>query len=343
MNVEAATCAATEVIMRRRRFLGGISAAIAAGGAAPILGTSPAGADLPIIRPGGPRGPSYRFLTNDPAYVDARPCYSPDGRHILFMRSHADDQNESDFWIVPVDGGDAQVFYADERLQATRPDWSWSRRSYEIAFAGIEDMRLGIWLLDVRTREVAEIPFGDPASVKPSYPSWYPDGRSLIATNYETNVQQILRSNLVNPPVPLTDPALVWAGMASVSRSIAAGNPIAFAGQVPNAQGYDQDENQIWIQETGKAPYQLDPAQARSPWWSPDGQAVAFESNRNDDGTQVYQIFTGSADGLDATAITPHALATQHAKWSPVRPQLTFAVAFPAGGAGVAVVDLGQA
>lgn len=327
--------------MRRRRFLRGLTVAAAATGAPPLLVVTPARADLPVLRLGTGRGLTYRFLTDDPSWIDARPCYSPNGRHVLFMRSPVSNQDVSEFWILPTIGGVAERFFASPDLQATRPDWSWSRSSFEIAFTGIDAKKqLGVWLLDVETRDVVRIPFGDPADVKPSYPSWYPDGRSLVATNYQENVQQILRSDLVNPPVPLTDPTLVWAGMSSVSPDTRAGNTIVFAGQRPSSQGYNEDDNQLWIQEVGRPPLELDPKQARSPWWSPDGQAIAFESNRDNDGHQIYQIFTEPGDGGEATAATPHALATQHAKWSPIGPQLTFAAGFPAGGAGIAVVDL---
>lgn len=326
--------------MRRRRFLEGLAAGTAAG--ALLRDPREAAARLPVIRP--PAGPSFRFLTDDPAFVDARPCFSPRGDRVLFMRSPADDQEVSSFWIVPTAGGRAEPFFVGDALQATRPDWSWVRTSYEIAFTGIDEQkRLGVYLLDARTRDVVRLPAGNPAVDVMSYPSWYPDGRSLVVTNYATGVHQIVRLDLDRPGVltPLTDPALVWAGMSSVSPSTAAGNPIAFAGQLPEGT-YNQDANQIWIQEAGRPPFQLNPGQGRTPWWSPNGRQIAYESNRAaPQGQQVYQIFEIDGDGDGLAPVTPHALGAQHAKWSPVSPSIVFAASFPVGGGGIAIVDLG--
>lgn len=322
--------------MRRRRFL---EAAAVTGGTLLLEPRAAEPARLPFLP--GPALPTYRFLTDDPQYLDARPCFSPRGDHVLFMRSPAHDESRSAFWIVRSDGtAPAEPFFVSDALQATRPDWSWSRTSYEIAFTGIDDGGLlGVYLLDVRTRDVIRLAAGDPHVEVMSYPSWYPGGRSLVVTNYAKGVNQIVRLDLDRPGVltPMTDPSLVWAGMSSVSPSTADGNPIVFAGQLPVGE-YDQDENQIWIQEEGRPPFRLDPGQGRAPWWSPDGGRIAFESNRADAAKQVYQIFTLDADGTHLAAASPHPLAAQHAKWSPDGRAIAFAVGFPIGGGGIALV-----
>jgi len=325
--------------MRRRRFIEGVALT---GGVLLLDRRESSATRLPFVP--GPAVPRFRSLTDDPAYLDARPCFSPRGDTVLFMRSPAADQEISSFWTAPASGGvAAEPFFADDDLQATRPDWSWSRTSYEVAFTGIRDGLFGVYLLDVRTRDVIQLPAGDPTVDLMQYPSWYPNGRSLVVTNYRRGLNQIVRLDLDRPGVltPLTDPALVWEGMSSVSPSRRAGNPIAFAGQLPVGE-YNQDDNQIWIQEAGEDPFQANPGQGRTPWWSPDGERIAYESNRDaPGGQQVYQIFQLTPENDDPVATTPHALAAQHAKWSPSGRSIVFAAAFPGlDGGGIAVVDL---
>ena len=141
----------------------------------------------------------------------------------------------------------------------------------------------------------------------------------------------------------LTHPTVIWAGMSSVSPDTRAGNPIVFAGQVPNSGGYNEDTNQIWILAPGQPPAELDPGQGRAPWWSPDGKLVAFESNRPFSTSQHYRIFVQSGEALgseDAMLATPFAMNVQHAKWSHDGKQLVFAAGFPVGGAGIAIAEL---
>lgn len=309
-------------------------------------------------RIGTPAGSRYRVLTNEPGYIHQRPCFSPQGDLVLFMRSPRGDPNKSSFWVVTAAGGEEGLFFEDKNIQATRPDWSWSRTSYEIAFTGQDGDVFGLYLLDVSTRDFRHLPLGDLENVE--YPSWYPDGKSLAVTNYvKSGENQLFRVDLNDSsgseepsPVltPLTDPTLVWAGMSSVSPDSERGNPIAFAGQKPNGH-YDEATNQIWIQEVDKPPFQLDPLQGRTPWWSPDGQLVAFESNRDEPvckkdpncAAEVYQIFIESGGGSDARATTPVAWHdVQHPKWSPDSSSIVFSVGFPKvkGGSGIAIVDL---
>jgi dipeptidyl aminopeptidase/acylaminoacyl peptidase len=290
---------------------------------------------------------TFRFLTNNQEFIDARPVFSPDGRSVLFMRSPISNPegNQATLWIVPAAGGDATLFFGDPNLQTTRPDWSHTRSAFQIAFTGLKKGvdKPGTYLLDVSTKRVKNV-------LKPgkhiwSYPSWYPDGKHLAVTNYDPFVHQVVKSDLKGLYEPLTDPKVVWAGMSSVSPNSSLGNPIVFAGQIPATKpipppdGYNEDTNQIWIQMEGEPPFQIDPNQGRAPWWSPDGEFIAFESNRTTEATQ-YLIFVHSLKDGSTVPVTPMALNVQHAKWSPDGSQIVFAVGFRSGGAGIAVVDL---
>lgn len=302
---------------------------------------------------------TFRFLTDDPAFEDGRPVFSPDGKHVLFMRSLVTNQNVSTFWIVSTEGGKAELFYDGEQhkpepLQATRPDWSRERRSFEIAFTGVGKDDSGLWLLDARTKDVKQVPLptgGDGGRNIWSYPSWYHDGKFLAVTNYKLLVHQLVRTDLEGKVEPLTDPSVVWAGMSSVSPGSPQDAVLVFAGEKPAPQpppklppadqcspdGYCQNLNQIWIQKPGEAPYQIDGKQGRAPWWSPDGRYIAFESNR--DGHH-FRIFVHSMQDGWTVPVTPEGLNVQHAKWSPDGRDLVFGAALDGGGAGIATVKV---
>jgi Tol biopolymer transport system component len=148
--------------MKRKDFLGRAAGAAVSMLLVFVIALAVAScASSPPLKPPG-QGP-WRFLTRDSSFEDGRPVFSPDGKHVLFMRSPANDQNVSTFWIVPSEGGEAKLFYSGEQhkpepLQATRPDWSRKRRSFEIAFTGTGTDDSGLWLLDARTKEVKKVP-----------------------------------------------------------------------------------------------------------------------------------------------------------------------------------------
>jgi Tol biopolymer transport system component len=297
-------------------------------------------------------------------FTDSRPGFSPDGSTVVFMRST--DSAPSALYTVPIFGGPAQKIQpvdCPENLSLTRPDWSWHRRSFEIAFAGNLPAHDGvaaqanIYLLDVVTSACRLVLQGSPEQNQVySYPSWYGDGVRLAITNYWFQVDEtgcseesdpqplLLRLDVVRTTLTaLTSPASIWPGMSSVAQHPRGGFPaIAFAGERPIAGGrYCQDDNQIWIRTPSGELREADGQQGRSPWWSPSGLLIAFESNRCASSPQDYQIFVQSPRRPELIApVTPPGLPVQHAKWSPDARKLVFAYQAGDVGAGIAYVDL---
>ena len=285
---------------------------------------------------GGPSSPSLRFVVDDPDFVYSRPCFSPDGQRILFMRapltgdrSVIENSNESDWglWTVPESGGVPERFFYDPRLHATRPDWSWS--TGQVAFTGVRDSSSTLWILNQDGGDLTSVPVGQPTLQQVHYPSWYPDGRAIALTDY--GGRQVVRVQLGEPTTrPLTDPRVIWAGMCSVSPDSRSGNPIAFAGQRPSDR-YDAGENEIWVQDrTGLKP--LDGRQGRMPAWSPTGRLafVSHERRRPMPTFTLYPrsvpaqqstVYVADAVGRDgqtpAFAASPFGFGVGHAKWSP--------------------------
>ncbi len=228
---------------------------------------------------------ALRLVVSDPAFLDSRPCFSPEGDRVLFMRAPAGrdperalhaDSNPWSLWAVPLDGGRPSPVFSDRELAATRPDWC--RATGRIAFTGIRRGRAGLWLVDGDGRNLVEVPVGSPPASRVYYPSWYPDGSSLAVTDYDR--RQVVRVDLASGSIePLTSPGNVWAGMSSVSPDAGAGHPVAFAGQRPSGR-WDPGGNAIWLTRPGHSPRRLDREQGRMPAWSLDGRRLAFVSTR---------------------------------------------------------------
>lgn len=295
------------------------------------------------------------FIISDPGYEYSRPCFNGAGDTIIFMRKGTGTNPPPiGLFTVPAFVGpraQPSLYYQPERgtINATRPDWCWDNG--KVAFTGIPvegKFPPGSWWVidggpNSHARNVRIVPA---VHLQPTridgkhnykaydieYPSWYPDGISVSATNYgpyqairmSTQTGHFSTLTALSPPTTESGNANIWVGMTSASRG--EGNPIAFAGQRPS-QNYEQDSNRIWIKETDKDPYLLEgpnAPQGRAPWFSPSGNRIVFESDRLTNAN--YQLFISNFPGGQPVEdpLTPATWFSQHAKWSPDGNWLTF-------------------
>jgi hypothetical protein len=218
---------------------------------------------------------------------------------------------------------------------ATRPDWCWA--SNQIAY----NTQGGIVI--VNGLQI----FVGPSEITKGmiYPAWYPGGGDLVVYNTNPNgALPVPRSSKINLDYDMTITIArqnmandqVWAGMPSVNP--ANSNLIAFAGQLIAGQThYDQDKNYIWLADNSTPPTvkPLDPDatgpfnsayQGRAPWWSPNGEWIAFESDRTSSNGQ-YAIFIQPSDGSKAAVqVTDYEWNANHAKWYPNGTELVVSV-----------------
>ncbi len=278
------------------------------------------------------------FLTAVTDGSDDWPCFSPDGKSVVFSRTT--DGRDWQLLRVAVAGGAAvKITPSPLAVAATRPDWS--ANGDLIAFTGIStDGSAAIWVIK-SDGSGADALSSAGLSDRMFYPSWYPDGTHLAAMDGREFV--IKRVDLAGgAAVALTRRAQVFTGRPSVSPE---GNWITFAGQKNDGQPYDQTHNVIWLLGASGTLNTLEahPLQGRAPVWSPDGMHVAFESDRGSrDGR--YAVFVIGRDGTGLVQVTDYALNAVHPAWSADGRTMAFSALSPEGGnrRGIAVIDYPQ-
>ncbi|MEP2937589.1 MAG: hypothetical protein ABJM06_09660 [Gilvibacter sp.] len=266
--------------------------------------------------------PITQLGQSNPIYSDGRPCFAPDGKTVLFERSIINKMN-AQLFSVPIDNtiknGESCYYYSDS-YQCLRADWSWSSsQPNAIAFTAIANGTSTVMLLK---------PGGTPDSAKAittpgfkdailSYPAWFANGKSLLLTNYSK--YELLKYELSTNDIWTLTPELFMSGMGTVSPTNS--NLVAFAGQ-PRKLTYDQNINQIWIQDGFNDPelFSSDEKGAigRAPWFSPDGTVMAFEAKGDNGMMQIFlKRITIPYQSTDAVQVSTAKMYAQHAKFSP--------------------------
>ena len=280
----------------------------------------------------------FRFLVDDPQFVYSRPCFSPSGDRVLYMRAPATDNpstaansNRSPWtlWTVPTEGGEQRLLFDDPVIIPTRPDWS--AVSNRIALTGMTAEGASVWILDPETGKVEPVAIADRYSGSLYYPTWYPDGERIAVTDYSSHTLLEVWPDQGRAR-PLTDPSRIWVGMASVAPEPQPLPRVAFAGQRPR-DSYSVANNRIWIRQPDGTLHLLDAAHGRTPWWSPTGDRLAFSGVRTTahpspvisprmfppTNVRIYVQRVGPAGAAAGSprVVSPPDHASIHPKWHP--------------------------
>jgi Tol biopolymer transport system component len=293
-----------------------------AGPESPVTATA-ANLEAGVLAPGEAR---ITWLTHADGVSDYRPVFSPDGSAVLFERTPIG-TGTTTLYILRLDVPDAEPepFLKDAPPgmgSQTRPDWSWS--TDEVAFCIGNN---GPICLARGDGTGARVLAGTEGMI---YPSWYADGQSMaVMTNL--GAPRDVRIDRTGTLLGRLTPEDLYAGMPSISH----GDPpvLAFPGQ-PAVPPYNQQNNRIYICAGPATARELDGKQGRAPWWTPNGELLAFESNRATANPWEYAIYISTPDGSKQVQVTDVHYNAQHAKFSPDAERIVLCAQPRGGGRG---------
>ena len=249
-----------------------------------------------------------RRLTESSAWT-GNPSWSPDGKQFVYQQ-FSPQSGDVAIYVADADGG--SPMRVGEEVAAP----SWSPDGRLIAVANLSPRGLGIIDVDKALagegsayRQLTTVP----SSVPEEYASWSPDGRQLAFTSHRSGdsdvwVVDVTGENLRN----LTH----YPGALDDSPSWSPdGKLIAFGSSRDSAsQSEGEVTGDIYVMEPdGGEVRRLTAARGGSygPEWSPDGELIAFNSQR-DGNSEVYVM---RADGSDQRRLTRHREADGFVAW----------------------------
>ena len=281
-------------------------------------------------------GGNQQRLTNDPDN-DLNPSWSPDGKRIAFASSR--DGNflgnipADEIYVMDADGNN-QKNLTNNLGNDISP--SWSPDGKRIAFSSFRKDRAGnlnhfdIYVMDAdggNQQRLTDNPHGD------QYPSWSPDGKRIAFSSareghfigdfgltseiYVMDIDGGNQQRFTENPHGDQYPSWSPDGQRIIFSSRRDGHfrndfGISYEIYVMDVDGGNQQR----LTENRKNDWE--------PSWSPDGERIAFTSDRKGD-LQNFEIYVIDTDGGNQQRLTNHRGDSGTPSWSPDGERIVFA------------------
>jgi TolB protein len=266
-------------------------------------------------------GGNRRQLTESgAAAVDASgsgsPAWSPDGELIAYSSSGeavAEDQRDLDIYVMRADGSEMRRLTSD-RVPDGAP--AWSPDGARIAFAhtrgqGAEGLDGVIVVMDADGQSRVDVTrHPDTASAVDSQPAWSPDGSLIAFTRFTLTPAAAGRVDIyVVEPTGAGERLLVEdasdpAWSPDGSRIVFTSSRDRFGETCFHECGTSPEIYLARADGTGVVRLTNSQASDHSPAWSPDGDRIAFTSDRSNRNGHENEVWVMDADGSDVQRVT---------------------------------------
>jgi eukaryotic-like serine/threonine-protein kinase len=261
-----------------------------------------------------------RLVTKDDA---AQPSWSPHGHRIAYW-GRAGGQGAGDIWTIPAAGGEAVPVTTEPSI-----DWNpvWAPDGRYLYFSSDRGGTMNLWRVAID--EVSGRTAGRPQAVTTGggasnrHPTISKDGTRLayVSLIESMNVQR----TAFDPTTGRVRGSPDWVTRGS--RGVAQPEPSPDGRRLAfNSSGKQED---IFVSQADGAGLQQltdDSFKDRSAKWSPDGQRIAFYSDR----TGTYEIWTINRDGSNLQQLT-RSPGAHYPVWSPDGLRMAFSTHSPNG------------
>jgi len=238
---------------------------------------------------------------------DGHPCWSPDGRRIVFQSERDNTDANGEICIIDADGSNlTRLTHYDGKDRAP----SWSPDGMRIVFQTDRDGNDEICAMAVDGSGVVNL---TEHAAYDGEPSWSPDGSRIAFNSHRDGDWEIYAMDADGSgPVNLS----AHPGFDYKPSWSPEGSRIAF-------YSYREDNLDIYTMDangSNVARLTDHPADDLQPSWSPDGRRIAFVSTR--DG--YLELYAMDADGGSPVRLTHMRASTLWPSWSPDGTRIAF-------------------
>lgn len=297
-----ATIAATALALAVPLTLGGAADAGAATDHSIVFARYTATAPVEDLYAIAPSGGAPVALTHTATVSDVMPNWSPDGKHVAFVRYGSGGAVDG-IWTMKTTGGGLKAVPGTKGAS----DPAWSPDGKRIAYAKPVGTQREIYVADIDGSPAVRLTH---TAADDLHPTWSPDGKYLAFNRADTSghsrVIRIRLSTLAQTPV-------TGSGSHDWTPDWSHGNRIAFSRV--DSSGFAR---LYLVRPDGTGLHRITASRRndKNPSWSPDGNRLVFTRGGGDDADPEH-LYLVRADGTALTQLTKTDSHDLEADWRP--------------------------